>query len=254
MEKTLVMSASSPPIVRVLPDPQRLAEAAAEYLIESAHRAISTQGGFSLGLAGGSTPKMLYQLLSEEPYRGRVDWSAVEVFFGDERCVPPDHPDSNYRMAYESLLSRVGLGVDRIHQMKGEIDPEQAAREYDALLESRFGAEGLDLLLLGLGEDGHTASLFPGTPALHETTRRCVAQFVPNSTTGPSWRLTLTAPFINRCREVLMLVAGAKKASVVDRVLTGPNDPDHLPVQRVAPESGRLIWMLDAAAAGMSEP
>ena len=234
--------------MKVVPDLAALVEEAAGRVAASAEQAIADRGMFSIALSGGNTPRPIYERLSTEPYRSRIDWSKVHVFFGDERCVPPDSDQSNYRMASEALLSRVPIPPDHVHRIRGEIDPEQAAIEYGRLLKEMFGDGGLDLILLGMGPDGHTASLFPGTPALHETRHRCVANYVDKLR---SWRVTLTAPFINRSREVMFLVSGADKAATLAQVLEGPRDPDRLPSQLIQPENGRLIWLLDSAAAGM---
>ena len=247
------------PEIKVLPDPSAIAHEAAERVVRAADEAFALASRFTLGLAGGGTPKLLYQLLASDDYRSRIDWTKVQVFFGDERCVPPDHVDSNYRMARETLLSKVPIPGDNVYRMRGEADPpEEAAKEYGRMLKEKFGGpaiedgDGLDLVLLGMGEDGHTASLFPHTPALNETKHRCVANYVEKSTTGKSWRLTLSAPFINRSREVLVLVAGAGKAKALAEVLEGPRDPQRLPIQLISPASGKLSWLVDATAAGMS--
>jgi 6-phosphogluconolactonase len=165
--------------------------------------------------------------------------------------VPAEHPESNYRMARETLLSKVPIPVENVHRMRGEIEPNEAAKEYGQLLKEKFGDSGLDLIFLGLGEDGHTASLFPGTAAVGETKHRCVANYAEHSTTGKSWRITLTAPFINRCEQIVFLVAGAKKAEALTKILEGPRDPNKYPAQLIEPASGRLVWLVDAAAAGM---
>jgi 6-phosphogluconolactonase len=238
--------------VRVYRDPPAVARGAAELVTRAAEQAISARGVFSLVLSGGSTPKLLYENLADlqGPYRGRTDWSKIEVYFGDERAVPPESDDSNYRMAKQSLLSRVPIPLENVHRMRGEIDPEQAAVEYGKMLKARFGESGgPDLTLLGMGEDGHTASLFPFTPALDENLHRCVAQFVEKSTTGPSWRITLAAPFINRSAAVAVLVTGAGKAQRLKEVLHGPREAKRLPIQLVAPASGNLVWLVDSAAA-----
>jgi len=241
----------TPPQIRVLPTPDALAQAAAERVVDAARRNTERNGTFSLTLSGGSTPKALYTLLASDHYRGQIDWPEVEIFFGDERTVPPDHPDSNYRMAHQALLSKVPLKPGNIHRMRGEINPEQAAKEYGQLLKERFGDDGgPDLVLLGIGEDGHTASLFPHSPALKETRHRCVANPVAKLKTT---RLTMTAPFVNRAREVDVLAAGAGKAKVLHEVLEGPDDPERLPIQRIQPKSANLLYLLDAAAAGMHE-
>jgi 6-phosphogluconolactonase len=237
------------PDICVFPNPPAVAEAAADEIVEAARAASAAGRPFSFVLSGGSTPKLLYDLLAGEPRRTRVDWDAVEVYFGDERAVPPGHADSNYRMAREGLLSRVPLKPENVHRMRGEIDPAGAAVEYGRMLKARFGDGGPDVTLLGMGDDGHTASLFPHTPAVGETHHRCVAQFVEKSTTGPSWRITLTAPFINRSARVLALITGASKAARLNEVLHGPRDPDRLPIQVVRPSPGRLEWFCDEAAA-----
>jgi 6-phosphogluconolactonase len=242
------------PDIQVFPDPAALAAAAAPHVVDAANEAIALTDRFAIALSGGSTPKALHGFLADEPLRSRIDWSKVEIFFGDERCVPPDHPDSNYRMAAETLLSKVPIPGDNIYRMRGEIDPNEAAKEYGRMLKEKFGHDGgLDLVLLGLGEDGHTLSLFPGTPAVEETHHRCVANYAEHSTTGKSWRITLTAPLVNRSREAMFLVAGAAKVKALSAVLEGPRDPGQWPAQLIQPVAGRLIWLIDAAAAGMNE-
>lgn len=235
--------------IRVFKDSPAVAQAAAEMIVAGAREAAAAGRNFSLVLSGGSTPKLLYQLLAAEPYRSRVDWTRMEIYFGDERVVPVDHADSNFKMANEALISRVPLKPENVHRMRGEIDPNQAAIEYGQMLKARFGEGGQDITLLGMGDDGHTASLFPHTSALDETQHRCVAHFVEKSTTGKSWRITLTAPFINRSATVLLLVTGASKAARLAEILHGPRDPKRLPIQLIDPTSGQLIWMLDEAAA-----
>jgi 6-phosphogluconolactonase len=237
------------PEIKVLPDAAEIAYQAAERIVAAANRAAAEGRRFSLALAGGSTPKALYELLATNPYKSRVDWPGVEVFFGDERTVPPDHPDSNYRMAREALLSKVPIPGDNVYRMAGEIDPDEAAKRYGEMLKEKFGDGGLDMVLLGMGDDGHTASLFPDTEALNETKHRAVANFVPKLNT---WRITLSAPFINRARDVLFLVGGAGKAQRLKEVLEGPPDPRRLPVQLIKPTEGRVTWLVDAPAAGMT--
>jgi 6-phosphogluconolactonase len=242
------------PRIQVFPDPGTVAHAAAEFFVQLAAESIARGGKFSVALSGGSTPEAMYKLLTEEPYKSRVDWAKVEAFFGDERGVPPEHAESNYRMAREALLSKVPIPGDNVYRMRGEEpDHNLAAKEYGEMLKEKFGPDGgLDLCLLGMGDDGHTASLFPHTPATRETKHRAFVQFVEKSTTGPSWRITITAPFINRCRDVLVLVTGAKKTARIAEVLEGPRDPERLPIQLIDPASGRYTWMMDMAAAGMA--
>jgi 6-phosphogluconolactonase len=242
------------PEIRVLPDPNSIAVEAAERIALAAGRAIEVHGRFSIALSGGSTPKLLHQILADQ-YRDRIDWPKVEVFFGDERAVPPDHPESNFRMAHQTLLSKVAIPGDNVYRMRGEIDPHEAAKEYGLMLKEKFGdggsGGGLDLVLLGMGEDGHTASIFPATPAVDETHHRVVANYVEKSTTGKSWRITMTAPFINRARQVIVMVTGASKAKVLAEALEGERDVNRLPVQLINPVSGKLTWLIDAKAAGM---
>jgi 6-phosphogluconolactonase len=236
------------PEIKVLPDPQSVANEAANRIVRLAADSMADREKFSIILCGGTTPKALYELLATDDFAQKINWPRVHVFFGDERCVPPDHPDSNYHMAREALLGKVPVPGDNIYRIRGEIDPNDAAIEYGQLLKEHFGDGGPDVILLGMGEDGHTASLFPGTEALKETRHRCVANFVPKLS---SWRVTITAPFINRSAHVLVLVSGAGKAARVQEVLEGPADPLRLPIQLIQPTSGKSSWLLDAAAAGM---
>ncbi|HET8579038.1 MAG TPA: 6-phosphogluconolactonase [Methylomirabilota bacterium] len=245
--------------IRVLADPEAVSRAAAEDFTALARAAIGARGRFCVALSGGSTPRRLYGLLAGPPWRDEVDWSRVEFFWGDERTVPPDHPDSNYGVARAALLGPVGVSADRIHRIKGELtDPEQAAREYEAELARVFGATpggpppAFDLILLGMGADGHTASLFPRSRALTEPRRWVVSVSVARPGTP---RITLTALALNRGREIRLLVTGAEKAATLQEALEGPRDPDRLPVQVVAPEAGRVVWLVDrAAAAKLSGP
>jgi 6-phosphogluconolactonase len=251
------------PHIKVLPDPKAVAVEAAERIIAAANEAVTHEGSFSIALSGGSTPKILYELLATPAYSSRMPWADTEIFFGDERCVPPDHKDSNYRMAREALLSKVPIPPISVHRMKGEIDPAAAADEYEQLLRDRFGnggggagagggtGAGMDVVLLGMGDDGHTASIFPGTVATRETKRSVLGYFAENSSTGKSWRVTLTAPFINRSRQVMFLICGASKAQRLTEVLEGPRDPERLPSQLIDPAEGELVILLDTPAAGM---
>ena len=234
----------------MVPGPEELAREAADLIAAAAGSRIELGLGFSIALSGGSTPRRLYELLASEPWRERIRWDQVQVFFSDERCVPPDHPDSNFRMACQTLLDQVPIPYENIHRLRGEIEPEAAAREYEQLLADQLGDGGLDLVLLGMGEDGHTASLFPDTPALAEQAQRCVAVYVDKL---KSWRLTLTATFINRSDQVMVLVAGAAKTQRLQEVLESPPEAQRLPIQLIRPDSGRLIWLMDSAAAGMIE-
>jgi 6-phosphogluconolactonase len=226
--------------------PQELAQAAARDFATKAEAAIGERGRFAVALAGGSTPEATYEVLAND-YAGALDWSKVHVFFGDERTVPPNHEDSNYRMAHETLLSRVPVGS--VHRMRGELPPAEAAAAYEEELRGFFGTSdeppSLDLILLGIGEDGHTASLFPETSALEVQDRWVVANPVLKLETT---RLTLTVPVINSARSVNFLVAGESKAEALKQILKGDADPRQHPAKLVRPAGGP-VWMVDQAAA-----
>jgi 6-phosphogluconolactonase len=239
--------------IRAFADGESLSEAAAHEFVRCAREAITTRGRFTVALSGGCTPKRLYQLLAKETFRSQVDWVRVEIFWGDERCVPPDDPQSNYHMAREAMLAQLPIPAEHIHRMEAERpDLDAAARDYQNVLARIVPGEppALDLVLLGMGTDGHTASLFPHTDALRETARWVVPNHVPQLNTN---RLTLTRPILNRAREVLFLVAGAEKAERLGEVLVGPADPTRLPSQSIQPD-GQLVWFLDRAAAGRLPP
>jgi len=243
-------------IVRLHPNLSLLAVSAAGHFLEQAQAAIQSRGRFSVALSGGSTPRAAYELLASQTYATTLDWSRVHVFWGDERCVPPDHPDSNYRMAWETLLNRVPIPPENIHRMPGEAEPELAAKEYEQLMRSHYPSgensqyvKLFDLILLGLGEDGHIASLFPGSPALGENVRWVVA--VEHKQPPPPLvkRLTLTLTMLNKATQVTFLVAGAGKAHILKRVWSPPIEGQPpLPAQLVQPESGNLLWLVDEAA------
>ena len=241
----------NPPEIKVCPDVASIAREAAERIVVAAADAIGEGRMFSLTLAGGSTPKALYELLASVHYKSQIDWVRTEIFFGDERGVPPDHADSNYLMAYRALLSKVPIPGDNVYRMRGEIEATEAAKEYGLMLKEKFGTGGVDLTLLGLGDDAHTASLFPGTLAVREKEHRVVGQLVENSTTGRSWRVTMTAPFINRSRSVLFMVAGQGKAKAVKQVIEGERDYEKYPAQLIDPALTQVTWLLDPGAAGM---
>ena len=226
--------------------PQELAEAAARDFAAKAEAAIAERGSFTVALAGGSTPKATYEILARD-YAGELDWSKVHVFFGDERTVLPDHEDSNYLMAQRTLLSHVPVGS--VHRMRGELPPAEAAAAYEQELQEFFGPDSVpafDLILLGIGEDGHTASLFPETSALDVTDRWVVANPVLKLETT---RLTLTIPVINAAKAVTFLVAGEGKAEALKQILEGVADPRAYPAKFIRPECGDLTWMVDTAAA-----
>lgn len=239
--------------VRILDDAWELAREAADLFVWLGEQAVREGRPFRVALSGGSTPKALHAALAAPPFAARLDWSKPEFYFGDERCVPPDHPDSNFGMANETLFRPLKVSTDRIFRMAGETpDPDRAARDYEGILRARACPAGapwptLDLILLGLGDDAHTASLFPGTAALEESRRLVVSNVAPR---GVKHRITLTAPAINHASTIVFLVSGAEKAKAVERVLHGPEvDPKQAPAKLIRPAAGRLIWFLDRAAA-----
>jgi 6-phosphogluconolactonase len=236
--------------LRVLGDGAELARAAAEEFSRRAGEAIRTRGRFSVALSGGSTPRRLFALLADpaEPFRDRIDWRAVHLFWGDERHVPPDHPESNFRMARETLLDRVEIPAANVHRMHGEEpDAARAAALYEDELRSFFGAmPRFDLVLLGLGADAHTASLFPGTAAVREREHWVAAPWIEKLGT---FRITLTPAVFDRAAAVIFLVQGDEKAGALRAVLTGNRDPDCVPAQAVHPLDGEILWLVDRAAA-----
>lgn len=249
------------PIVHVYPGVADLARAAAERFVDLAAESIAARGRFLVALAGGSTPGETYSLLASDQFSAKVDWPRVHLLWGDERCVPPDHLESNYRMVRERLLNRVPLPDGNVHRIPCELSPEEAARAYEGELialaagESGTGREGgnavprLDLILLGMGEDGHTASIFPGSEALVERRRLALAQFVEKL---HAWRVTMTPVVINAARMVTFLVAGSSKARTLRKALQASPEGAGLPVQVVQPWAGSLLWMVDEDAAALT--
>jgi 6-phosphogluconolactonase len=243
--------------VRVLPDARAIHQAAAELFAARTAAAVAARGAAFVALSGGSTPRGLHALLADPagPYRARVPWPALHVFWGDERPVPPEDPESNYRMARETLLGHVPIPAAQVHRIAGEDpDPAHAAERYAETLREAFGAHGrleagwprFDLVLLGMGADGHTASLFPGTGAVHEATRLAVATWVPALRTH---RISLTVPVLSRADTVVFLVTGADKAATLAAVLEGPAQPDRYPSQAIGARAGGPLWLVDRAAA-----
>jgi 6-phosphogluconolactonase len=237
--------------VRVYADAEELALKAARSFARLADQYVIGGGRFTVALSGGSTPKAMLSLLARDPFRDTVPWESIYFFWGDERTVPPDHADSNYRMAADALLAHVPVPSDHIFRIPADDpDPERAAADYEAAIRRAFGvSEGwprFDLVMLGMGPDGHTASLFPGTTALHVLDRIVVSNFVPKFDT---YRITLTAPAINAARNVMFVAGGADKAATLKDVLEGPYQPDTYPSQMIRPGDGALLWMVDEAAA-----
>jgi 6-phosphogluconolactonase len=235
-------------------DVDELARNTAEQFVALAGTAIARSGRFAVALSGGSTPRALYGLLGSAEVRHRIDWSRVHLFWGDERCVSPDHPDSNFRMVRESLLAGIQIPPGNVHRMIGEQEPGQAAAGYEAELKQFFGADGalprFDLVLLGLGEDGHTASLFPGSAAVDVTQRLAATSYVDKLR---AHRLTLTLPVINAAAQVSFLVAGQEKSAIVKKLLGADSDCSKFPAGMVRPASGHVTWFITQdAAAGLS--
>ena len=240
------------PSTIILPEVNGVALEAADQIVAIAEQVLKNQDTFRVVLSGGSTPKRLYEILATDPYRSRLPWNHIHLFWGDERCVSPGHPDSNYRMASEALLNKVNIPAANVHRMQGESsDLENEARKYEQTLWEHFGLgpdsppPRFDLVLLGMGTDGHTASLFPGTAALRETDRWVVANSVPKLGTT---RLTLTPVILNQARWVILLVVGSDKAKTLAEVREGPFDPEKLPSQLIRPVDGDILWLLDKAA------
>jgi 6-phosphogluconolactonase len=237
----------------VEPDAAALAARAAQHFVELSEKAVAARGRARIAISGGSTPKATFALLADpaQPWRARMPWSKLDLWWVDERCVPPDDADSNYRMTREALLDHVPLKPEQIHRIEGELEPEAAAASYEAELRKRFGLGAaelplFDVIQLGMGPDGHTASLFPHTQALRELSRLAVANHVENK---DAWRVTLTWPVINRGSQVFFLIGGADKAQILKEVVMGPRDPARLPSQLIRPSGDILTLLLDRAAA-----
>ncbi|MBW8012708.1 MAG: 6-phosphogluconolactonase [Chloroflexi bacterium] len=227
-----------------------LATNAVRHIIAIANQAIKADGKFSIALAGGSTPRGIYRLLAGDDYKGQMDWERVHIFWGDERTVPPSHTESNYLLASQTLLDHILISSNNIHRIKGELKPETAAETYERELAHFFrpskGAfPKFDLVLLGLGEDGHTASLFPDTTALNEGNRWVVANHVEKL---DSWRITFTPGLINTSSNIIFLVSGEIKSEILHFVLEGDFRPNLLPAQLIKPLQGKLLWLVDQAA------
>lgn len=239
-------------MVKIFPDKQALSVAAAERFIQSAREAIVQNGRFLIALSGGSTPALLYQLLAQPPYRDQVDWKKTFVFWSDERVVPPDDDGSNYKQAHELLLAHVPIPPQHVCRAQGELTPEEAAAAYRAALASISSDDApfprFDLILLGMGNDGHTASLFPGAASPGEDAQPVIA-VTADYDGRPANRITFTPLLINRAKTVLLLVSGPDKAKMVNRALHGERNFEEVPVQRIQPASGSLLWYLDKTAA-----
>jgi len=237
--------------VRLFASLETLLQEAAEEFVELAQAAVRAKDLFAVALSGGSTPRGLYGLLAASPFQERVPWSKIHFFWGDERHVPPDHPDSNYRMAHEAMLSKVPVLAQNIHRIPAEKEAKRAAADYEEALREFFRLGGgqwprFDLILLGMGPDGHTASLFPHTDALQEQARLVAAPWIEKLS---GFRITLTPPVLNRAACVIFIATGAEKAEVLRQVIQGSYQPELYPAQLVRPASGRLLWLVDRESA-----
>jgi 6-phosphogluconolactonase len=235
-------------VIRVYPDLESLSQAAAGLFVQQAAEAVAARGRFSVALSGGSTPRRTYELLAQPPCRDQVSWDRLHVFWGDERCVPEGDPRRNALLAQHTFLNSVPIPPAQIHPIFCQRSPGEAAAEYEALLREFFTGQPprFDLIFLGLGGDGHTASLFPRTGVLQERQKWAAEVYVPEQ---GLYRVTLTAALINQAALVAFLVSGADKAKILKEVLTGPSEPLRLPAQLIRPEGGRLLWLVDQDAA-----
>ncbi len=235
--------------LQILENTKALAQAAAEHFVAAAEDAIDKRGRFTVALSGGSTPQETYSRLADPSVATQVSWRNVQLFWGDERSVPPDHPDSNYRMVRKTLIQKVPIPQTNVHRIQGELDPDLAAEAYVDELQSVFASEErprFDLIFLGMGKDGHIASLFPGSLALRETEHWVLAVFAE---AFQAWRVTLTLPVLNSARQLSFLVAGKSKADRLQEVLEGEPQPESLPAQIIQPRNGQVTWLVDQAAA-----
>lgn len=235
--------------VHILEDSAALAQEAADRFVAASEEAIDNRGQFIVALSGGSTPQEAYSRLADPMLATKVSWRNVHLFWGDERCVPPEHPDSNYRMARKTMIQKVPIPQANVHRIQGELDPDLAAEAYVEELRSVFGSDDrprFDLIFLGLGQDGHVASIFPGSHALRETENWVLAVFAE---AHQSWRVTLTPPVLNSARQLSFLVSGKSKADRLQEVLQEEPHAEPLPAQLVQPVNGQVTWLVDQAAA-----
>ena len=240
--------------VEIVPDVSAIAQKAAVIYVSAAQQAVRERGVFRVAMAGGSTPKALHAMLTAEPFRSQLPWDKIQIFFGDERHVPPDHADSNYRMVNETFISKTPIKPEQVFRIKAEFqDTEKAALDYEQTLRTQFALKPgelprFDLMLQGMGNEGHTLSLFPGTTALRDNGRLVVRTWVGKLYTE---RITCTAPVANNSAAVLFMIAGADKAPALKAVLEGPFEPEQLPSQLIKPANGNLFFLVDSAAGGM---
>lgn len=235
--------------IEVLPNLEALSHRAASFFVAASGNSIATKKRFAVAISGGFTPRGLYKLLGSVPYRDQVNWQHVHFFWVDERCVPKDHEESNFRIAFDTLLSRVSIPDGNIHRIRGEEDPEKSARDYEENIKKFFGMCGIpmfDLIILGMGEDGHTASLFPGSKLLKEKIRLAVPVYLPKPTCN---RITLTFPILNNAAQILFLVAGLSKASILSEILGDREKKKRFPAGLINSIHGYMTWLIDQEAA-----
>lgn len=243
------MTVTRKPGIQVLSDLEAMSHKAAELFVNTSRSCIASQGKFSVALSGGSTPKRLYSLLGSAEYSPQVDWQRVHFFWVDERCVPKEHEESNFKTAFNTLLSKIPIPDGNVHRMKGEEDPDKAAMDYEKEVRNFFGVSGLpmfDLVILGMGEDGHTASLFPGSNLLKERIRLAAPVYLERPNRN---RITLTLPVLNNATQILFLVAGHSKADVVYEILGHGRKKERYPAELISPVHGSITWLIDQEAA-----
>ncbi len=239
--------------IQVVSSGEAFISTAADRFIAAAQQSMAERGRFSAALSGGGTPEPVYAALAEPPYRDQINWARVDLFWGDERHVPPDDAASNYRMVKNVLIDRVPIPEENVHRVPAEMEIRMAAFSYEETLRDYFEGEWpvFDFLFLGMGADGHTASLFPHSAGLNEEQRWFIANTAPD---GEAWRLTLSKHAINAARQIVVLVRGAAKAEMLKAALTGPKRPEEMPIQLIHPEDGQMLWLVDEAAAGLLPP
>jgi len=238
--------------VQVFQTKAQLVRATVNRIIHTIERSVRTTGRCSIVLAGGNTPRDVYGMLACSPSKNRINWDLLHLFWGDERAVPPDHPDSNFHMVHEALLGHITIPQENIHRIFGELGPRKAASRYSDELEQYFlgQAKKFDLILLGLGEDGHTASIFPRTEAVSEATKSVGAVFVPQL---KAWRVTMMLPLINAAKSIIFLISGSEKSQIVRNLMDLQSPESRWPASMVQPEDGSLHWFLDSSAASLIE-
>lgn len=237
--------------IQILPDLESLSHKAVEIFVDTSRRSIYERKSFSVAISGGSTPGVLYMLLGSDQYKDKIDWKHTHIFWSDERCVPPEHRDSNFRLAFEEFLSKVPVPDKNVHRIRGEKGPEQGAQEYEDELRKHFGTEGLpvfDLVLLGLGEEGHTASLFPGSMAIYETKQLVVPVYRDKPDHN---RVSLSLPVLNHALHVVFLVAGILKSRAIANILMKEQNRDRYPVEPIQSVGRNVTWLLDKEAAAL---